>query len=324
MDNTNKDLVSVIITTYKGSKSIRTAVMSVLNQTYKNIEIIVVDDNGAGTEEQKKTETILQYFINNYNIVYFKHEINSNGSVARNTGAKNASGKWLAFLDDDDIYLSEKIAKELELIKSMNVDMTVCGGYYINKKGIGYKSEISNSSDLLVNYLTEKVLFNTSTILIRKDVFFDVHGFDESFKRHQDWEFCTRIISSYQVGIVSTPLIAKYSFNRNIASNGQVAENYLNHFFDERGKILSKLEDSQRVRIFDYQYSRIAKVYLQENDWRSCFKILKKTSNGKLQILTLIGSYRKHFLKKVKYGSKKCFISYEECTEWLQNQVGGV
>ena len=103
------DLVSVIITTYKRDiKYIKEAIDSVLNQTYRPIEVIVIDDNGKGTDYQKRTELLcLQY----KNIIYSPNESNMGAQVSRNNGIILSKGNFLAFLDDDDEFYPEKIEK---------------------------------------------------------------------------------------------------------------------------------------------------------------------------------------------------------------------
>ena len=98
-------LVSVIIPTYSRPDFISRAIESVLNQTYKPIEIIVVDDNGRGTNNQILTEQVLTNFIRSNQIKYIVHEKNKNGSAARNTGAASSHGEYITFLDDDDVLL---------------------------------------------------------------------------------------------------------------------------------------------------------------------------------------------------------------------------
>ena len=97
-------LVSVIITTCNGDYKLVRAVDSVLMQTYNNIEIIVVDDNGNGTASRIETEKMMEKFSNTERVIYLKHEQNKNGSAARNTGIRTAKGKYVAFLDDDDVF----------------------------------------------------------------------------------------------------------------------------------------------------------------------------------------------------------------------------
>ena len=87
-------LVTTVITTYKGLDTIKRAVESVLSQTYRNIETIVVDDNGLGSEAQIATENIIKQYPE---VIYIPHKINKNGSAARNTGLKRAKGKYLLF-----------------------------------------------------------------------------------------------------------------------------------------------------------------------------------------------------------------------------------
>ena len=92
-----KNLVSVIIPTYGGAEYLSRCVDSVLAQTYANIEIIVVDDNGLNTPKQKETASVMSKYSSLKNVKYVCHEVNINGSAARNTGVKNSDGEYIAF-----------------------------------------------------------------------------------------------------------------------------------------------------------------------------------------------------------------------------------
>ena len=102
-------IVSVIITTFARPDNLIRAIKSVLNQTYKPIEIIVVDDNGKGTPSQQETEKILREYICSGAIQYITHDMNKNGSAARNTGFRASMGEYVNFLDDDDEFAPTKI-----------------------------------------------------------------------------------------------------------------------------------------------------------------------------------------------------------------------
>ena len=105
----NEPLVTVIITTYKRPDKIERAIDSVINQTYPNIELIVVDDNIKDTQERKETEKIVERYSN---IRYIKNEKNLGGALSRNVGIKEANGEFISFLDDDDKYKPTKIEEE--------------------------------------------------------------------------------------------------------------------------------------------------------------------------------------------------------------------
>ena len=97
------NLVSVVIPTYKRSNRLPIAINSVLSQTYSNVEIIVVDDNGENNHTLD-TKKILQPYLKKNQIKYICHQTNKGGCKARNTGAFAANGTYIAFLDDDDFY----------------------------------------------------------------------------------------------------------------------------------------------------------------------------------------------------------------------------
>ena len=110
-------LVSVIIPTYKRSSCLLRAINSVLNQTYKKIEIIVVDDNNEDSLYRTENEKKLEKYVNKNKIIYLKHKKNLNGANARNTAIKKATGEYITFLDDDDYFLPDRIEKMVMVLK---------------------------------------------------------------------------------------------------------------------------------------------------------------------------------------------------------------
>ena len=111
----NQDiLVSVVIPTYSRNDSLCRAIDSVLDQTYQNLEIIVVDDNPMDSEWRKSTETLMAKYADDHRIRYLKNKENLGGAGARNVGIKAARGDYIAFLDDDDVYFKERIDNQLE------------------------------------------------------------------------------------------------------------------------------------------------------------------------------------------------------------------
>ena len=106
------ELVSAVIITYKRKPEIvKRALESVLSQTYRPLEIIVVDDSPCDYELRSQVRETVESF--NEEICYIQHEKNCGACVARNTGLKRAHGKYIAFLDDDDEWVSDKIEKQI-------------------------------------------------------------------------------------------------------------------------------------------------------------------------------------------------------------------
>ncbi|MBQ5825440.1 MAG: glycosyltransferase family 2 protein, partial [Clostridia bacterium] len=117
-------LVSVVIPTYRRTvEYVSKAVESVINQTYQNVEIIVIDDSTSAYEKQNETEN---YFtsLNKSNVIYLQNEENLGGSLTRNRGIEAASGDYITFLDDDDEYQPEKIERQLNFMLGNGCDMT--------------------------------------------------------------------------------------------------------------------------------------------------------------------------------------------------------
>ena len=209
-------IVSIIVPTYKGSDIIDGTVKSLLNQTYRFIEIIVVDDNGLNTDEQIRTYKVLEKFILNNKIKYIAHDVNKNGSSARNTGIKNASGEYIAFLDDDDEMIAEKIEKQVEFLeKNPNIGLVYTALQELYDDGT-IKNIISPNivDNYLYDYLCCKLYICSSSILIRRNIVDKVGYWDVSFKRHQDLEYVSRILAISKIGYIDEVLVLKKIKNR--------------------------------------------------------------------------------------------------------------
>lgn len=254
---TGKALVSVIIPTFKGSNTIRRAILSLFRQSYKSIEVIVVDDNGEGSEEQRKTQKQVERFSNVMSIKYIAHKQNRNGAAARNTGMNQASGEYFAFLDDDDIYLHDRIQTAVSSLEiHSDCDLFFCG-VIIQRNGnlVNWVTPIAGDNirkELLLN----TGLFGTgSNIFIRNKVFTKTSGFNENYFRRQDNEFLLRALqdSNYiisdNIGIVkcNSGVSNIPSYKKMIISN----ELYNRDF----SCLIEDLSDSEKKYYYEKEHS---------------------------------------------------------------------
>ena len=196
------ELISAIIITHNRARLLRYAIESVLNQTYRNIECIVVDDASVDNTRQ---------ICSNYPVHYIlipKDESRGN-NYARNMGAKIAKGKYLAYLDDDDQWLPTKIEEQMERAIQTGSSLIYClrDFYYsLSKKTIKESLFYSKEGDLS-NIIYKHYITSTSCLLIEKDVFFQVGGFDEKLKKWQEYELMMRLCQVTNVYLVPKHLV---------------------------------------------------------------------------------------------------------------------
>lgn len=174
--------VSVITPTYKRSEMLPRAIKSVLAQTYKNIEIVVVDDNDPDSEWRKTTEQRMEEFTNDSRVVYVRHDKNMNGSAARNTGIKASTGNIITYLDDDDWYYPEKVEKQVEYLLTHPEHHAVYCGWR------RYGDELPNigEGNLYRAVLSGQNIIITNSIMMWKEDTLKCGGWDQSLKRHQE------------------------------------------------------------------------------------------------------------------------------------------
>ena len=194
--------VSVIIPSYGNNANPGRAIDSVLNQDYGNVEVILVDDNGAGTEQQLQNSTFMKKYASDKRVKYLVHEVNKGGSAARNTGVYASSGDYLCFLDDDDEF-ADKTKIRVQMEKADSLDETWAGTYSSLKlfRGEKYLRTIpaTNSGYVLQEFIQGEMSIGTAAPIVSRKSFDAVGGFEESFKRHQDWEFFCRLMDKYQL-----------------------------------------------------------------------------------------------------------------------------
>ncbi|KGJ94224.1 glycosyltransferase family 2 protein [Thalassotalea sp. ND16A] len=216
----SKELVSIIIPTYGMPILLEKTIQSVFLQSYQYIELIVVDDNDPSSNARTTTEKLIKKFIEQgHCIKYIKHNKNRNGAVARNTGLEYAKGKYIAFLDSDDEFYPDRIEKLVSVIQKCDSNTpavyTGCEFYRMGKRYAKFSSP--KSGNFLVETLACSFMFCTgSNIFIRKEVLDELAGFDESFERHQDYEFLVRLFQKYSIHAVSEVLVIKNNENFNL------------------------------------------------------------------------------------------------------------
>ena len=275
----NYPLVSIIIPTYARPENLLRALSSCQNQTYPNIEIIVVDDNGKGSYYQIQTETILSNLIESGSIKYIAHTVNKNGSAARNTGLSASSGQYINFVDDDDELFPEKIEKQVKYLQiNQQVDAVCCETIQIYKnKESKLSVNIIEGENFMPEMLQGKIFFNTTTVLFRRQCLMELNGWDETFYRHQDYEIFMRFNRRHRMGIVTSPLIKKHTTS-SLNSNPIKAIGYLKYFLNKFKNEIDSWPTKNIIyksRLYSLSLSLISNGYKKEG-LRYLHKALKK------------------------------------------------
>ena len=258
--------VSVIIPTYGGSDSLKKAVKSVLEQNYPNFNVIVVDDNDPDTKARKHTEKIMSFFSGDSRVIYIKHKHNKNGAAARNTGVRNTDAKYLCLLDDDDLFLKNRIEYQVDFLEKHN-EFQACYCWRIqNGKTICGKEEGDLSKSLLDLSFTP----TTSAIMLTKNAYDSLNGFDETYRRHQDYEFLLRFFKKYRMGVVPEILLG---FVGNEVDNQmygkklyELKKQFFTQFEDEI-QLIEKCNPGYRKRVYAAHFASASIQLLRKGNF---------------------------------------------------------
>lgn len=232
-------LISVIIPTYNCSQYLENTLQSVLNQTCNDFEIIVIDDGST----DNTSDTIKPYASH---IQYHRQE-NKGAASARNQGIKLSSGKYVAFLDSDDLWEPEKLADQMNIIKNQpdfpiihtNASIIDSEGSMI-RKSANEKRQSCNGMIFEEFFLKNISLILTSSVIIDRKCLENIDLFDENFPVLQDYDLFLRLAWRYPVFFIDRPLV-KYRFRPHSLTRTNISKNIL-----DSEKILEKTISEHR------------------------------------------------------------------------------
>lgn len=203
----NNGKVSVIIPVYNGEKYIRNAIDSVINQTYRNFEIVVANDGSTDN-----TVEILKEYGDK---IRWKSQENKGPASAKKFGTSMAKGEYLAYLDSDDMFLPDKLKQQVDYLdKHPEVGLVYSGYYQVDEKGEIVKLISCNKKKAL---LIQQNYVPTSGVMCRRECIDNVGVFDEDLGSNYDWDMWLRISEKYPIHCISKPLFKYRVHGENIS-----------------------------------------------------------------------------------------------------------
>ncbi len=269
-------LVSVIMPAYNSAAFLPQAVASVLEQNYDRIELIIIDD--ASTDN---TSLVLEGFAQNSKIIILRSDQCSGPAAARNYGLSKASGDLIAFLDADDIWMPEKLSRQVrELEENPGLGWNYCDGLVVDT-GLNPMYLISDRNNLPEGMIYEELMLRhpliiPSGVLIRKEVFDHSGAFDPAIHGVEDWDLFLRIARSYKCSCLRQPLFQYRIHGANISRRAGKMEVALGLAYD---KLIALHPDLKSVLSGKY-HRNVGASWLQEGNF---------------------GRARAHYLKAIRF-----------------------
>jgi glycosyltransferase involved in cell wall biosynthesis len=299
INNTRVPEVSIITITKNRAELLKRAINSVLNQTFKNYEYIIID--GASTDNTSQV-------VNSYGdsrIVYEKLEKDMDPIVLCMDYAVSISrGKYITFLDDDDEYLPQKIEKQYNLIESLSPDYgcVYCWmDYYDARSGVFLREHHPTvRGNVFYDSLEEQAIGGTPTLFMRREVYLDVNGWNKELKVITDWEFNTRIAKKYLIDFVPEVMVKVYinheydnfnlkqsnmNYRNNVINHIQLHEYYLQEFRDGFQKIPEK--KITHLIVLTKCYARIRNY---NGFWKTLHELITEFGFSSVMFITILKS----------------------------------
>lgn len=277
--------VSVIMPCFNAEKYISESIESVLNQTYENFEIILVDDSSTDN-----TPNIIKKYVQKHgDKLKYISQPNQGPSAARNNGVRNSTGDLIAFLDSDDIYVKDSLEKKIMKLKSDKELTLVYSDAFII-----YESELTNYhykkivEKFYEGYVFPQLMVNnficTSTVMLKKEVFNSIGYFNEKIKGVEDYEFWLKISKKdFKIGLVDEPLtyyrIRKGSLTDNNLKNVEDLISVFNKFLntnDDTNNRDKQLIKNNLKRYHSEFFILKAKSYLASKNYSMARKYYNK------------------------------------------------
>ncbi len=286
-----KPLVSVIIPTFNRLGFLKEAVESVEKQSCRDFELIIVDDGSTDSTGG---------YLKGFPAKYIRLEHSGFPGRVRNAGAKAAEGKYLAFLDSDDLWEPEKLARQIEYLAA-NPKIEICHTREVwlrNGRVVSQSKQRHKRSGNIFNHALKKCIIGPSTVMLSSRLFAETGGFREDMEIAEDYELWLRITNGYEVGYIDEPLVVKRGGHRDQLSEryGQIEifrikalqKNLEAGIFHGENKILAGREMARKCRIYGSGALKRGKVEEGEYYLRLGLKIIPWTVNNEVYMKRLI------------------------------------
>lgn len=303
MVETSEPLVTAVITTYKRKPEVvKRALNSIIEQTYNNIEIFVINDCPADKKLVKELRKMIVESSRNRRVNYIVVENNGGACKARNIAIEKATGKYFACLDDDDEWLPEKIELQVQALeKQKGAAIAYCNAilrYVDQGKDVTRFVERQKEGDIYFEQIEKNNIGSCSFPMFRTDVLKEVGGFDINMPALQDWELYLRVLKKYKAVYVHKPVAIYYFYDgERISANSQ---NRVVAFENIHQKIIKDLENNTKSASSFYMMGTY--FYSLNNDLKKAteYYILGVKSNPyklKRNIIVFLKMIGRRFIK---------------------------
>lgn len=248
------DKISVIIPVYNTEKHLERCIDSVLGQTYRNLEIILINDGSTDASE----EICKKYAENDDRIVFINNE-NKGVSATRNAGIKKASGSFITFVDSDDWIEKDMYEKMLETIKEYQVDFCLCSAIFESTDSVDKKNNLLNEGDVkkentnyFINriYISKDIVFNLWNLLIRRDKIREIY-MDENISIGEDSLYILQVLTKVNSGVLLNEFFYHYvQYSTSLSHNKNVSDKYFSGIIstEKQAEILKELYNETYVQ----------------------------------------------------------------------------
>lgn len=235
---TMNPLVSIIMPVYNTEKYLSDAIRSVINQTYKNLELIIINDESPGDARH-----IVNQFTDS-RIIYIEQS-NSGPATTRNNGMYTSTGDFIAFLDSDDAWRHDKLEKQMQIfLNNPNTGVVYSQRETINQEGnviSGYLPKLHRG--MVLNKLWVDNFVCNSSVLFTRNILNEIGGLNENLRMSEDWEYWLRVACHYKFAFVDEPLVRYRVHNEQVSKNVdlrvKVCAGIRDDFMKKHGHMLS-------------------------------------------------------------------------------------
>lgn len=267
-------LVSIVMPAYNAGLTIAASISSVLGQTYDNWELIVVNDGSMDA-----TSSVVAPFLSDNRICLIEQE-NAGVAAARNRGIEQSAGEFVSFLDADDLWIKDKISRQVEMFRSSkDPALGLVYSRYASFR-TSPSAALLRNDDAYFGYMTPELrimvydFIATSTVMITSAVISDVGLFDEALSGTEDWDLWVRILSRFKVGLVDETLMMYRE------SPQGLSKNFWKHHGEEWKVLKKNVIDNDGVmsaiasKALFYHQMKLLSYYCAERQYLCFFKAL--------------------------------------------------